>query len=811
MANALTRAATALASRLGLAPTILSGAEVETRDQGITFGIGGSPSGDGWTSLMNGNLESNVQGLGTQVRRLGFEQHPIVQACVRCIADIIATVDFEVYKKDIEGQVVDLPNSPALMLLHSPRVGMNRQRLRALTAVHYLLYGNVYWVLERDTPDGLPKAIRLVHPENIYSTWLDRDTQEILVYEWHDRTGSLHKTLAPDMIHFKDLAGGDWLFGFPRAAAALIDISGDYEAGQFVRQMVINNGTPSLAVLVEGAVTRTELDAAEERWQEKMARRGKRGGVAMMSGVKQLQQFSFNMRDLEFTALRGIAREDICAVFGVDPRMIAVASARGQEGGLSGVQYREARFRLIQQTIMPIMGAIEAVLDDWFAPEYGDIYCRFDPDSLSALTENEVETSDRSVKEMQAGLITREEARMRIGMPAEMDEEDVLVGTTGRSEYLVSEQFDHATGLEVNPLAGPLDPNDPNVIAEPPTQTGEPTAAPTPDSSTSEAPPKKPTDIPAKPPSSLEKAARAPRIDSKSRSDAEPSLGMAKVFERGAALSPAQRGAIWQQFDQRATKAEAPFKRAAVILFHAEKVDVRRKLEAAARSGDGRSSTAPLARVRRDSDASDPHVAAALRNIAADYAPGGDYHQAWLDRYEKLIGQTFKVAGEDVAASAGFDFDLANPKVQAAIVDRATTLATYVGQASSDQISAAVSAGRAAGMGISDIADMIDESVFGSMAESRAETIARTETIGSMNQGEFTAAQESGVIQSCEWLTDGDDLVRESHAEQDGEIVDLGDTFANGLQFPGDQDGEASEVINCRCTLLYHDQSADDQ
>lgn len=783
MANALSR----LATRLGLAPQVVDAASLEIRDgQGIATGIGGAPAGDGWT-VINGNVSAEFLGRGAEVRSLGFERHPIVQACIRCIADIVATIDWQVYETDADGEVTILEQSPAIKLLNSPRVGMNRQRLRALTAVHYLIYGNVFWILERDTPNGLPKAIRLVHPEDIYYTWLDVNTQEILVYEWRDRVGGIHKTLATDVVHFRDLAASrDWIFGYPRAAAALIDIDADYQAGQFVRQVVLNNGTPGLAILLENAVTREELNAGEQRWNEKMARRGQRGSTAILSGVKDIKQFAFNMRDLEFTALRGIAREDICAVFGVDPRMIAVASARGQEGGLSGVQYREARFRLIQQTILPIMGTIEAVLDDWFAPEFGNVYVRFDPDSLSSLTENEDETSKRTIAELAAGLITREEGRSRIGMPEEMPETDVLVGTTGRTEYLVEEQFDHATGAEVNALAGPLDPNAPPLAGAPP---GAPApasgpAAPTPDASTDETPPA----TPAK-----EKVA-ASRIRTRAT--------------RNVALGADDRRALWSAFDTRATKAEGAYKRAAMLLFAKEKAGVRATLEHAASKGGGRSTTAPLARLRRNEDASDPYVAAALRNIIADYKPGGDYHQAWLDRYQQLIGATFNVAGEDVAAAAGFDFQLENPLVQAAILDRATTLATHVGATTADQITAAVAAGREAGMGLDDIADLIDAGVFGGGAGARAEMIARTETIGAMNQGEYTAADASGVIQSCEWLTQGDNLVRESHAEQDGERVDLGDTFSNGLAFPGDQNGDASEVINCRCTLLYHDEDS---
>lgn len=41
---------------------------------------------------------------------------------------------------------------------------------------------------------------------------------------------------------------------------------------------------------------------------------------------------------------------------------------------------------------------------------------------------------------------------------------------------------------------------------------------------------------------------------------------------------------------------------------------------------------------------------------------------------------------------------------------------------------------------------------------------------------------------------------RESHRRVDGEIRELDEKFSNGLMFPGDPNGSAAEVVNCRCT-----------
>ena len=68
-------------------------------------------------------------------------------------------------------------------------------------------------------------------------------------------------------------------------------------------------------------------------------------------------------------------------------------------------------------------------------------------------------------------------------------------------------------------------------------------------------------------------------------------------------------------------------------------------------------------------------------------------------------------------------------------------------------------------------------------------------------------AVSTGIIEGKEWLTQGDDRVRDTHfmCEKEGMIA-LADRFkTNDMLRPGDPAGSASEVCNCRCSLLYYD------
>lgn len=63
-------------------------------------------------------------------------------------------------------------------------------------------------------------------------------------------------------------------------------------------------------------------------------------------------------------------------------------------------------------------------------------------------------------------------------------------------------------------------------------------------------------------------------------------------------------------------------------------------------------------------------------------------------------------------------------------------------------------------------------------------------------------AKEKGATIVKQWDSTLDSRTRESHQKLDGEIVNVNEKFSNGLMYPGDSNGSAGEVVNCRCALL---------
>lgn len=119
------------------------------------------------------------------------------------------------------------------------------------------------------------------------------------------------------------------------------------------------------------------------------------------------------------------------------------------------------------------------------------------------------------------------------------------------------------------------------------------------------------------------------------------------------------------------------------------------------------------------------------------------------------------------------------------------------------RITAEVSRGIATGMSFKQVAKQIEGQTR--IGYNKAVRIARTEghriqctsAMDAMN-----TAKEKGCDVVKQWDSTLDGRTRDSHAKVDGEIRDTDKPFSNGLMFPGDPNGSAAEVVNCRCALL---------
>ena len=111
------------------------------------------------------------------------------------------------------------------------------------------------------------------------------------------------------------------------------------------------------------------------------------------------------------------------------------------------------------------------------------------------------------------------------------------------------------------------------------------------------------------------------------------------------------------------------------------------------------------------------------------------------------------------------------------------------------------------GMGIDKVSRDIRRR-FGQLKTWESVRIARTEIHNSQCLGVIKGYDDMGV-EYIQWSTARDSRVRglkpkdsADHIHMEGEIIRMGGVFSNGLMYPGDMNGPAAEIINCRCQAL---------
>ena len=208
-----------------------------------------------------------------------------------------------------------------------------------------------------------------------------------------------------------------------------------------------------------------------------------------------------------------------------------------------------------------------------------------------------------------------------------------------------------------------------------------------------------------------------------------------------------------------------------------------------------------------DRDLRDPEVERALRRIV-DESTGGVFSQAWADALEGALRDAATVASRDVWQAGGEVVDLGDLAFSDAIRARAERSAFSITGTTVDEMAAAYDRVQAATGGTALVADFMDHlhaTTFSPQRlDSRSATVGQTESTSGAGMGKQAAAEQSDGAWTKVWHHDGAPVhPRDWHEAMEGEEVPIDDAFSNGLQFPGDPDGDPEETINCTCSVEY--------
>lgn len=241
---------------------------------------------------------------------------PAVWACVRLIADALAMMPADVYRKGPGRTQTEIDAPP---IIENPSGRDTRSEWMFSLLVSWLLRGNGFGeIVDRDAL-GFAKQVELYHPDHVHT--------------WYDRQGiKRYKLLGRDVTDPSNI----WhtrAFVIPGRATGLSAISHfaetiglGLEAEKFGVDFFVDGGHPT-AILASDSDIPSPAEARIVKDRFMQALRGSREPVVLGKDLKY-QAIQVAPNESQFLETQKWSVQQVCRVFGVPPEMVG-----GEAGG----------------------------------------------------------------------------------------------------------------------------------------------------------------------------------------------------------------------------------------------------------------------------------------------------------------------------------------------------------------------------------------------------------------------------------------------------------------------------------------------
>lgn len=247
-----------------------------------------------------------------------------VYACVRILAETLASMPLDLFQRTDKGNVRDL-NHPLYWILHDlPNPEVTSYEFRNALMGHLILWGNAYAEIQRNSAGDIIGLWPLL-PNRM--SRIDRDDNGRLRY-WYrlpDGEGLILKgpfgRQPSQIFHLRGLAF-DAIRGYSpmrllRETVGLTQALEEYGARFFG-----NSAQPSGVLQVKGKLTDKQIDSLKQRWEE--AHRGltQSHRTAILEEGMTWQQLATNPDNAQFIQSRTYQLRDIARIFRISPHLL---------------------------------------------------------------------------------------------------------------------------------------------------------------------------------------------------------------------------------------------------------------------------------------------------------------------------------------------------------------------------------------------------------------------------------------------------------------------------------------------------------
>jgi HK97 family phage portal protein len=378
--------------------------------------------------------------------------HMTVFACVRLLADVIASLPWKAYRRDAKGVPKEIKPQPKL--ISQPYPGFDLFQWKWMCIASMALRGNSYhYITSRDNM-GYPTALLPLHPDIVF---LERRPDILL---WFDPIYRIMGEPVPreDMVHMRrfTMPGEPW--GLSPIKQAAIAIGMGLSAEEYGYRYFKESANPSGVLSTEQPLDEEAIQRVQKNWIQS---HGGRRLPAMLTGGFKWQNLSITPEESQFLETREFQRQEICLLFGVPPVLIGDTTHTTAWG--TGIQ--QINLGAIAYTFRPWTSCMESVISSCLPRGQ---FVRFD---FKALMRGDIEGKYNAYKNgIQGTWLTPNEVRADEELDP-IDGGDVLLQPANYVPLGTPTSLGGATGGATGPSPQPG--GSPNGFQMPPVGGGE--------------------------------------------------------------------------------------------------------------------------------------------------------------------------------------------------------------------------------------------------------------------------------------------------------------------------------------------------
>lgn len=295
-----------------------------------------------------------------------------VYACVRVLAETIASLPLNVYESDGKGGSRIAENHPLEYLLHdAPNEEMTSFIWREQMMTQILLRGNSYSQIVRSGKT----AILSIYPLLSSNMTVDRDDSGALTYKYQMADDNTITLSPAEVLHIPGM-GFDGIMGYSPIALMKTTLGLTLAAEEYGSKVFGNGATPAGVLTHPNRLK--DPEKLRNAWNAAYGGSANAGKIAILEEGMKFERISMPNSEAQFLETRKFQVSEICRIYRVPPHMVGDL----EHATFSNIEHQSISFAV--HTIRPWLVRIEQSMNKalFSENERGKYFVKFNMDGL---------------------------------------------------------------------------------------------------------------------------------------------------------------------------------------------------------------------------------------------------------------------------------------------------------------------------------------------------------------------------------------------------------------------------------------------